>query len=77
MYTIKMCDGCGWNVDFCECVETEIEMTDNYLSDDYVHKRVLRKLIEKWGKVEEVGGSTYTKRCIEDIYGILKAQEKR
>jgi hypothetical protein len=40
------CEGCG-NQE-CVCGAAEISMTDDYLSENYVNKRIIRKLVERW-----------------------------
>lgn len=34
-------------------------------------KADLRKLVKEWDKQVEAGGSTYTKRCVEDIRKLI------
>lgn len=41
------------------------------IEKDYVSKSDLNKTLEDWNLIEEVSGSTYTKRCIEDIEKLL------
>lgn len=77
MYPIPnlICPGCGNQQIYCKCGDTGITMTDDYLAENYVRKKVLRELVERWRKEQaflwdEEGGGVY-KDCADELEKLL------